>query len=74
MSDQLEDDLEVVAEFTIINEFAAVRVRKVRSRAGERLELHAPRHDESVRLDATVLESLAGQSVKVLSQFIDSDE
>jgi hypothetical protein len=73
MPDQPDDDLEVVAEFTIVNEFAAVRVRKVRSRGGERLELHSPRHGEFVRLDATVLESLAHQSVKVLSQFIDSD-
>ena len=74
MCDQLDDELEVVEEFTVVNEFAAVRVRKVRSRAGERLELHAPRHDGTVRIDATVLEALAQQSVKVLSQFIDSDD
>ena len=74
MDDQFDDELEVVAEFTIVNEFAAVRVRKVRSRAGERLELHAPRHGETVRLDATVLEALAGQSAKDLSRFVDTDD
>lgn len=68
------DDVEVLSEFTIVNEFAAVRVRQVRSRAGERLELHSPRHGETVRLDATLLEAIAGQSVQTLSQFIDSDE
>ncbi|GEL26935.1 hypothetical protein PSU4_58890 [Pseudonocardia sulfidoxydans NBRC 16205] len=74
MEERLKDDLDVVAEYSIVNEFAAVRVRKVRSRAGERLELHSPRHDKTVRLDATVLEALARQPAEVLSQFIDADE
>jgi len=74
VSAQFDDDLEVVSEFTVVNEFAAVRIRKVRSRAGERLEIHSPRHDEHVRLDATVLESLARQSVPTLSVFIETND
>jgi hypothetical protein len=43
----------------IANEFAFVRVRKVHTRNGERLEIEAPRRDTLIRLDPLELESIA---------------
>jgi hypothetical protein len=40
------------------NEFAAVAVRKVRTRNGERLEIVSLGRDRAVRLDALALEAL----------------
>ncbi len=47
-------------EPTIIvsNEFAAVAVRKVATRNGERLEIRSLSHEHAVRLDALALEAL----------------
>lgn len=62
---------QVVEEFSIVNEFAGVRIRKVRSRAGERLEIHSARYDRTIRLDATTLEAVSWQSPAALSKFIE---
>jgi hypothetical protein len=43
---------------TVSNEFAAVVVRKVATRNGERLEIRSMGHDQAVRLDALALEAL----------------
>jgi hypothetical protein len=52
---------EVGAWFGIGNEFTGVRIRKVWTRNGERLELHVPaRHYRSL-LDAMQLEIIAAQ-------------
>jgi hypothetical protein len=47
-------------EPTIIvsNEFAAVAVRKVATRNGERLEIRSLGHDHVIRIDALALEAL----------------
>lgn len=42
----------------VSNEFAAVVVRKVATRNGERLEIRSMGHDQAVRLDALALEAL----------------
>lgn len=42
----------------IANEFAAVVVRKVSTRNGERLEIRSLGKDSSIRLDAIALEAL----------------
>lgn len=42
----------------VSNEFAAIAVRKVSTRNGERLEIRSMGHDRSVRLDALALEAL----------------
>lgn len=48
----------------VSNEFAAVAVNKVQTRAGERLELRSLRPGgRSIRLDALVLESLTWRTV-----------
>jgi hypothetical protein len=54
------------------NEFAAVRVRKVLTRNGERLEIDARRLGHRIRLDALELESLTWQSHDLFSKLLES--
>lgn len=49
-------------QFIIANEFAAVSVRKVLTRNGERLEIQSISHDRSIMLDAIALEALTWSS------------
>jgi hypothetical protein len=42
----------------VSNEFAAVTVRKVSTRNGERLEIRSMGHDQAIKLDALALEAL----------------
>ena len=42
----------------VSNEFAAVTVRKVTTRNGERLEIRSMGHDQVIKLDALALEAL----------------
>jgi hypothetical protein len=46
------------AAIVVSNEFAAVRVRKVATRNGERLEIRSLGHDHAIQLDAIALEAL----------------
>lgn len=48
--------------FVVSNEFAAVSIRKVHTRNGERLEIRSIGHDQSVLLDAIALEALTWSS------------
>ncbi len=66
------DEVRVIEELSIVNEFALARVRKVRTRNGERLEIHSPRFGYTVRLDALILEALSWQSADTLSQFLET--
>ncbi|MFF4259922.1 dihydrodiol dehydrogenase [Streptomyces sp. NPDC001663] len=54
----------------ISNEFADIRVRKVYTRNGERLEIHAPRRGYRILLDAVELESLTWQTAETFSGFL----
>ena len=54
------DDVE--GELVITNEFTSVRLRKLRTRNGEVLEIASLQVDHKVRLDALVLESLTWRS------------
>ncbi|MFB6297636.1 MAG: hypothetical protein ABEH56_03865 [Salinirussus sp.] len=54
--------------FRIVDEDAAVTVRKVFTRMGERLEVTTERLGRSVRLDAIVLESVTWQDAEVLAR------
>lgn len=67
-----EDGLEVLEEFSIVNEFAVAWIRKVRTRNGERLEVHSPRFGYTLRLDALMLEGLSWQSPETTSEFLNS--
>lgn len=49
-------------EILVSNEFAAVRIRKVDTRNGERLEIQSIGHERSIQLDAITLEALTWSS------------
>ena len=70
--DAVDPDVEVELEFTIINEFASVKVRKLRTRNGERLEVDAPRVGHSIRFDALGLEGLSWQSEETVSGWLET--
>ena len=63
-----EDAGVVEDEITITNEFTSVRVRKVRTRNGERLEISSLRVPHEIRLDALVLESLTWRTQEDLAR------
>lgn len=69
-----EPPQEEAVEFqtTVTNEFTSVRVRKIRTLNGERLEIESLRLDHSIRLDALVLESLTWRSVLELGQGLET--
>jgi hypothetical protein len=52
------------------NEFSFVRVRKVFTRNGERLEIEAPKMGTTIHLDPMELESLTWQEPSTFSQFL----
>jgi hypothetical protein len=54
----------------IANEFALARVRKVRTRNGERLEISAPKQDSKILLDPLQLESLTWQTPETFAEFL----
>lgn len=56
----------------IANEFALVKVRKVYTRNGERLEIEAPKLGMRIRLDALELESLTWQTTDTFSKFLET--
>ena len=58
-------------EIEVVNEFALVRVRKVETRNGMRLEIESPRLGSRVRLDAMALESLTWQPSDTYSRFLE---
>jgi len=70
--DTVDPDVEVELEFSIINEFASVKVRKLRTRNGERLEIDAPRVGHSIRFDALGLEGLSWQSEETVSGWLET--
>ena len=67
----LDDVTEASEPVDIGNEFAFVRVRKVLTRNGERLEIQAPRISKVIRLDSLELESLTWQTHETLSKFME---
>jgi hypothetical protein len=54
------------------NEFTTVRVRKVATRNGERLEIVSPKTGHSICLDALALESLTWQEPEFFSRFLET--
>ncbi len=57
-------------EFELANEFAVVRIRKRRTRNGERLEIEAPRLGRRISLCPLELESLTWQTPETFSAFL----
>ena len=58
-------------EITVANQFAEVRIRKVLTRNGERLEIDAFRRGFRILLDAVELESLTWQTPETFSKFLE---
>ena len=56
----------------LTNEFASVRVRKVYTRNGVRLDISSPRLGYNIRLDPLALESLTWQSIEAISRFLET--
>lgn len=63
-------DRDETVEWEVANEFAAVRVRRRRTRNGERLEIEAPRLGRRITLCALELESLTWQTPETFSRFL----
>ncbi len=61
-----------VQEIEVINEFAAVIVRKVLTRNGVRLEISSPRLGHSIKLDALALEGLTWQPMETFTRFLET--
>jgi hypothetical protein len=59
-------------EIMIANEFAAVVVRKVATRNGERLEIRSLGKDSIVRLDAIALEALTWSSAEEIGRALET--
>jgi hypothetical protein len=59
-------------ELVVGNEFTSVRVRKEKTRNGERLVISSPNLGFEVRLDALELESLTWQPAETFSRLLES--
>lgn len=71
MADSTDDPALRYGEMVeISNEFSSVRITKVWTRNGERLEISSPRTDQHIRLDALELESLTWQTTETFSNFL----
>lgn len=57
---------------TIANEFTTIRVRKVYTRNGERLEVHSPKLGFTIHLDPLELECLTWQPPQTFSELLRS--
>jgi hypothetical protein len=67
-----DDVLSVEHEFSVDNEFAGVRVRKIRTRNGERLEIQSAKLEYTIRLDALALEGLSWQDPETISGYLET--
>jgi hypothetical protein len=54
----------------VVNEFADVRIRRVHTRNGQRLEITSPRRGTTVLLDAVELECLTWQPPQAFSDLL----
>ncbi|RMG55092.1 MAG: dihydrodiol dehydrogenase [Acidobacteria bacterium] len=54
------------------NEFTSVRIRKIRTRNGARLEIYSPRLGYRIHLDPLELESLTWQTTETFSRFLET--
>lgn len=65
--------LEPVTDIIVVkNEFAEAHVRKVRTRNGERLEIHSPKLGYTIYLDALELEAISWQPVETFSRMLEN--
>jgi hypothetical protein len=67
-----DDVVQVGEQFEIGNEFSLVRIRKVLTRNGERLEIVSPKLRTGIRLDAVELESISWQPHDTFTKFLET--
>lgn len=65
-----DEDLPGTEPLELANEFAAVRVRMVQTRNGERLEIVAPQLGRGIRLCPLELEALTWQTHETFSELL----
>lgn len=73
MEDDYTTDDDYIAEdgyIEIANEYSLARVRKVRTRNGERLEISAPKQERKILLDPLELETLTWQTKETFSKLL----
>lgn len=71
----MSDDDEVTQEGAVLvigNEFTTVWVRKIKTKNGERLEIHAPGQQTTIRVDPMQLEALSAQSLDSISRLLEN--
>lgn len=56
----------------IANEFTAVWVRKIKTLNGERLEIHSPEGQTTIRVDPLQLEALSALSSESISKLLEN--
>ena len=64
------DEVEILEQTTIVNEFTGVTVRKLSTKNGERLEVESMRLGFRIRLDALGLEALSWQDDATVSGWL----
>ena len=72
MNDDLTDLLNgaVGEPLTVANEFTEVLIRRVDTRNGSRLLIHAPRSGQWISLDALEVEALTRQNTRTLAAMV----
>jgi hypothetical protein len=70
VSTEDQDDAAADRDFELSNEYATVRVRRVYTRNGVRLELTSVKLGTTIRLDPLALESLTWQTGETFSRFL----
>jgi hypothetical protein len=66
------EDVQIGEAFEIANEFAIVRIRRVLTRNGERLEIYSPKLGTRIHVDAVELESISWQTHDTFSKFLET--
>lgn len=70
MNEELDEESYDGGLATIVNEFAAVKLRLVESPTGTRLEISSARLGTSIELDAVALESLTWQQAELFTALV----
>lgn len=68
----LDEEVEVVHEWSVTNEFADARVRKLKRADGEWLEIEAPKLDYVIRLDPLELVGVTWQETETFTAFLET--
>ena len=67
---EVEEEESADLDVTLANEFASVRVRRLRTRNGVLLEISSRRLSTCIRLDPLALESLTWQTMETFTRFL----